>query len=238
MIIRLGECSILINGVRIITCGRLTLKPGRVYCIRGRSGTGKTTFLRALYGDPNVKLSQGCIEFLLTYGDQVVQPFVPRLGTDIGVLQQVAPLWPHLSALTNAWLPWASLEGLSGFVKRRVLAQEQARHWLDALGIDKSIWMRTPQFLSGGERQRVALAAVLTFDPDCLLADEPTSGLDRMSVRRIVSILDDLAASGKIVIVTSHDVDLLDNANWIHLIINDQSHLELALEFGEAVNLR
>jgi histidine transport system ATP-binding protein len=140
-------------------------------------------------------------------------------GKEVVVLQQTAPLWPHLSAVNNTWLPWASKNGVREMLRSRSVAIERAETWLNRLGIDASVWRRKPQSLSGGERQRVALASILMFDAQCILLDEPTSALDQSSVRLIVQVIEEQAKQGKLVIIASHDADLLSISSWRHLSI-------------------
>lgn len=220
MMIRVRSSTISVGGYPLLLCDDLVFEPGRVYCIRGRSGTGKTTFLRTLLGSSSVSTPKKVVEYVQDNDGQELTPLErPELGVHLSVFQQSAPLWPHLSAFSNAWLPWASQSGFRVMFKRREKAKERARYWLNELGLDSSVWQRNPLSLSGGERQRVALAAVLVFDCPCILLDEPTSSLDRTSVNLVSGLLERETSKGKLVIVTSHDVDFLENDSWDHLAI-------------------
>lgn len=208
-------CELYIESEPFLVCRGLSFEPGRVYCIRGRSGTGKTSFLRAMAGIPSVKCAGDPILYNGVGGGTVE----PELGLNIGFLQQAAPLWPHLTAFANAWMPYAARFGLRYVFERKRTAQERAREFLETLELGSSILRRFPYSLSGGERQRVALASLLVFDTPCILVDEPTSGLDRVSVDAVCRILDQQAGLGKLVIVTSHDLDLLQKESWYHLAV-------------------
>jgi cobalt/nickel transport system ATP-binding protein len=67
---------------------------------------------------------------------------------------------------------------------------------------------RPPHQLSGGEKKRVAIAGVLSMDPDLLVLDEPTSGLDPSGSEDIMELLDELNHEGKTIIISTHDVEL------------------------------
>lgn len=227
MKIRTDKTIIVIDGSPLLCCERLTFDSGRVHCIRGRSGSGKSTLVRAL-SEPSASTVIGSrFEYVRDGPNSEAdssESFI--LGQELVVLQQVAPLWPHLSALNNTWLPWASQVGIRETFRRRAQATESARLWLSRLGIDASVWNRKPHSLSGGERQRVALASALVFDAPCLLLDEPTSSLDQTSAELVVAVIQDQAGHGKLVIVTSHDADLLQITGWRHLAITENDSSE------------
>lgn len=68
---------------------------------------------------------------------------------------------------------------------------------------------RPPHYLSGGEKKRVAIAGVLAMNPDVLVFDEPTSSLDPAGAEQIMELLDELHNSGKTIIISTHDVELV-----------------------------
>lgn len=237
MKIHTDKAIIAVGGFPLLRCENLTFNPGRVNCLRGRSGTGKSTLVRAL-AEPDSS-SIGGSGFEYTQGDpsgEAIPSQELELGRHIVVLQQVAPLWPHLSAINNAWIPWASRDGIREALRRRTLALERAMAWLSRLGIDDTVWSRKPHSLSGGERQRVALATALVFDAPCVLLDEPTSSLDQTSAELVVGVIDELAQLGKLVIVTSHDADLLKIDSWRHLAIVENANGDTKFVLKEVVD--
>ena len=225
MILTLSSPVLEVGGRRLLQTTELTLNPGVVYCIGGRSGTGKTSFLRALIGSDEIRVVEGTIRVAAGSGLIGVNGFQPQCGQDIVLLQQGAPLWPQKTAFENAWMPWALQRGVVQFWARRAEARSRASERLDQLQIDRGAWSRRPSRLSGGERRRVALAAALVFECPCILLDEPTANLDRASTEPICALLSKEAARGKMVILTSHDPDLLSQPGWIHFRVspNDTS---------------
>ncbi len=151
-----------------------------VTALFGRSGSGKTTVLRAIAGLLRVK--QGLIRI---NGDswQEKRHFLPAHQRPIGYVFQEASLFPHLSVRRN-------LE-----YGRRLVPKEQHKVDFDSaveiLGIGQLL-QRATHKLSGGERQRVAIARALLTSPRLLLMDEPLSALDHESKQAILPYLESL----------------------------------------------
>lgn len=151
-----------------------------VTALFGRSGSGKTTVLRAIAG--LLKVKNGLIRI---NGEtwQENKQFVPAHQRPIGYVFQEASLFPHLSVRRN-------LE-----YGRRLVPEEQHKVEFDSaveiLGIGPLL-QRATHKLSGGERQRVAIARALLTSPKLLLMDEPLSALDHESKQAILPYLESL----------------------------------------------
>ncbi|MCU7797829.1 MAG: molybdenum ABC transporter ATP-binding protein [Candidatus Thiodiazotropha sp. (ex Myrtea spinifera)] len=151
-----------------------------VTALFGRSGSGKTSVLRAVAG--LVKTPQG----LVRVNDEVWQDenrFRPAHRRPLGYVFQEASLFPHLSVRRNLEYGW-----------RRVPEQERQIPFHDVvelLGIG-TLLQRTTQSLSGGERQRIAIARALLTSPRLLLMDEPLSALDHGAKQTILPYLESL----------------------------------------------
>jgi len=157
----------------------LSVRPGEFVALLGRSGTGKTTFLRVLGGlDPG-------------YDGEVL---VPRHRA---VVFQEPRLLPWLRVLPNVTLGLPSDKGL----RRRGLDALEEVGLADHAGA----W---PVTLSGGEAQRVALARALVREPQLMLLDEPFGALDALTRTRMHALLQDLCARHRpAVVLVTHDVD-------------------------------
>ena len=158
----------------------LSVRPGEFVALLGRSGTGKTTFLRVLGGlDPG-------------YDGEVL---VPRHRA---VVFQEPRLIPWLRVLPNVTL---GLSGGRDELRRRALAALEEVGLADHAGA----W---PVTLSGGEAQRVALARALVREPQLMLLDEPFGALDALTRTRMHALLQDLCARHRpAVVLVTHDVD-------------------------------
>ncbi len=170
-----------------------TLRQGEVLALIGRNGSGKTTLLRQLIG----LLRPGSGRVLLRGADTRAVP-VHDLAQHIGYVPQHPTTILHQERLIDEL--HFTLRALG-----RTAADDQ-HALLDALGI-ADLAERHPYDLSGGERQRAALAALAVAQPAILLLDEPTRGLPGADKARLATWLRAYAASGKGVIVASHDVE-------------------------------
>ncbi|HCB2340010.1 TPA: ATP-binding cassette domain-containing protein [Escherichia coli] len=91
--------------------------------------------------------------------------------------------------------------------KKQKVARKNAAHVLEMVGLDN---FNVPtSVLSGGEKQRLALARALIKKPSVLLADEPTASLDKNNKKKVMNILDEFRTSGGIVVMVTHDIDLI-----------------------------
>ena len=142
----------------------LTAAAGEVVALLGPNGAGKTTALRALAG--LVGMADGHITL---DGERLDR--TPPEQRRIGVVFQDYLLFPHLSALDNV-----AFGPRCRHVPRKQ-AREQARQWLDRVGLAEHVRSK-PRQLSGGQAQRVALARALAAEPKLLLLDEPLAALD------------------------------------------------------------
>ncbi len=175
----------LARGPRTILSGvDLDAAAGEIVALMGLSGSGKTTILRVLAGLD--RADAGEVD-------------VPKAG----MVFQFHFLFEHLTALDNICLaPVHALRASRADAERRawqLLGQLGVGHRADAL----------PRELSGGEAQRVAIARALAVDPPLLLLDEPTASLDPARKNDLVDVLRALAASGRTLLLTSHDDDFV-----------------------------
>jgi ABC-type polar amino acid transport system ATPase subunit len=175
----------LARGARTILAGvDLQAGAGEVVALMGLSGSGKTTILRVLAGLERPDAGE-------------VQ--VPT----VGMVFQFHFLFEHLTALDNVCLAPVHVHGRS-----RAAAESRARSLLEELGVGHRAHA-LPRELSGGEAQRVAIARALAVDPPVLLLDEPTASLDPARRSDLGEVLKALAASGRTLLLTSHDDDFV-----------------------------
>ena len=171
---------------------------GKMYCIIGKSGAGKTTMLSLLSGlaTPN----DGTIRY---DGKDIakIDKYTFR-SRYIGVVFQSFNLITKYTALENVIL---SMD-VAGYKTKN--KKDRALQLLDSVGLDEDEANRRVLKLSGGQQQRVAIARALSYDPDIILADEPTGNLDRDTQKDIMEIFRELANQGKCVILVSHSVEV------------------------------
>ena len=185
------------SGVKVVDGVGFVVRPGEVLGYLGPNGAGKTTTLRMLAG-------------LLQPSSGDVFYDGRRVGTDtaaykrrIGYVPEQSEIYPHLSALEYLFLV-GRLRGLP----ERTLAG-RAVEFLEILGLEDDRYTAIGAF-SKGMRQKVLLAAALLHDPEILLLDEPLSGLDVTTGLVIRELILKLAAEGKIIIYSSHVLEVAE----------------------------
>jgi len=181
---------------------------GQLVALRGRSGSGKTTFL-SMVGALDRPTSGSVTIDGRTVSDLPESDLIEFRRRKLGFIFQAFGLLPVLSAAENVEVPLRLIKADPG--KR----DERVRELLELVGLGKRSNHR-PHELSGGEQQRVAIARALANHPDLLLADEPTGQLDSRTGRAIMEMLQNVVRSeGVTAIVATHDTTLIDLADRV-----------------------
>jgi NitT/TauT family transport system ATP-binding protein len=171
-----------------------TLREGEIVAILGKSGSGKSTFLRILAG--LIPASDGSVEYR---GHPVLEP-----AHGVAMVFQSFALFPWLTVLGNVELGLEA-QGTTAAERRR-----QAVAAIDLIGLD-GFENAYPKELSGGMRQRVGFARALVVNPDILLLDEPFSALDVLTAETLRNDLLDLWSESKIptkgILMVSHNIE-------------------------------
>jgi len=181
----------------------LQVMPREVVCIIGRSGSGKSTFLRCInfLEEP----SAGSIEIdhlLVKAGGKgrAHRELVHEVRLRTGMVFQEFDLFPHLSVIENV------MEGPVTVKKmEKNKAVEIAEMNLDRVGL---LFKKNefPNRLSGGQKQRVAIARALAMEPKLMLFDEPTSALDPELMGEVLTVMKKLAHEGMTMLVVTHEM--------------------------------
>ena len=185
------------NACPALHANTLSLERGGITVFKGPSGSGKTTLLALIGG--LARPTSGRI----TLDGRLLSNLPERFLTEarrhtFGFLFQQFNLIRGLTVLDNVMLPAYPL----GRPHRELTAA--ARALLDRFGLGAKAASRV-EWLSGGEAQRTALARALINDPAVVIADEPTAHLDSALAREVLHLLDELAAQGRTVLISSHD---------------------------------
>jgi ribose transport system ATP-binding protein len=176
------------------------LRRGEVLGLAGLVGAGRTELARAIFGLDRVK--SGSVKVLGAVG-----PSSPaaRIRQGMGFVSEDRKgegLATALSIADNLTLP--KLRGLGPFgIVQPTRQRAASRRWIDRLGIRATDPGQRVAELSGGNQQKVALARLLYQDADVFLLDEPTRGIDVASKAQIYALIDELAVSGKAILVIS-----------------------------------
>ena len=179
---------------------------GKVYAIKGKSGSGKTKLLSLISGLE--KRYEGKIYF--NDKDLSKINLDKYRNSDIGIVFQSYNLLIHLTALENIIL---SMNINNRHQKNK---KAYALELMEAVGLTKAHANRRVLRLSGGEQQRVAIARSLSYNPSMIIADEPTGNLDAETEKEIIDILKKLAhEENKCVIIVTHSKYVSDAADEV-----------------------
>jgi cell division transport system ATP-binding protein len=173
-----------------------------VYII-GKVGSGKSSLLKTIYEELDID-SADKAEVLGRDLMTLKRKEVPALRKEMGIIFQDFQLLSDRSVFNNLKFV---LQATGWKNKQKVT--ERIEHVLEEVGMtDKSNSM--PHELSGGEQQRIAIARALLNEPKMIIADEPTGNLDIETADKIVSLLKDITQSGTAVVMSTHNIPMLD----------------------------
>jgi ABC-2 type transport system ATP-binding protein len=209
------------GGVQVLRDLDLVVPAGTIYCLLGPNGSGKTTTVEILEGYRSATSGEvrvlGC--------DPDGQP--PSLRQKIGVVPQEGKLPGYLSV-------HETIELFQGYYHRPLPTEEL----LEVAGLSAERNRRV-RALSGGQRRRLDLAVALAGNPQLLFLDEPTTGFDPESRRRTWTVIKDLAALGKTVLLTTHYLEeATELASLVGILVNGRLAVEgtpeaLRAQYGE-----
>ncbi|MBP1839528.1 cell division ATP-binding protein FtsE [Formosa algae] len=171
-----------------------------VYLI-GKTGTGKSSFMKTLYGDLQLTQGEGSIvDFDLRALKEKEIPFLRR---KLGVVFQDFKLLVDRNINENLRFVLKA----TGW-KDKSAMKTRIDEVLEKVGM-KTKGFKFPHELSGGEQQRVAIARALLNDPELILADEPTGNLDPQTSLEVMKVLQDINKNGNTILMATHDYALL-----------------------------
>lgn len=200
-VLSLKNVSIVQGGRTILSNVSLEINQGEFIYIIGKTGTGKSSFMKTLYADLPLAAGEGRImDFDL---DTLKENDIPFLRRKIGFVFQDFQLLPdrnvqdnlHFVLKATGWKDEKAIEDKIDEVLEKVNVKEYA--------------YTMPHQLSGGEQQRVAIARALLNNPEIILADEPTGNLDPQTSAEVLEVLKKINATGKTVIMATHDYALI-----------------------------
>ncbi len=185
----------------ILSQVNLEVKHGEFLYIIGKTGSGKSSFMKTLYGDLPLTQGEG---FIVDYDlPTLKEKDIPFLRRKIGIVFQDFKLLFDRSVSQNMLFVLKA----TGWTDKELM-DNKIDEVLDKVGM-KGFAMKMPHQLSGGEQQRVAIARALLNDPELILADEPTGNLDPQTSAEVLEVLKKINELGKTIIMATHDYALL-----------------------------
>lgn len=200
-VLSLQDVTIYQDNNAVLSDINLEVNHGEFIYIIGKTGSGKSSFMKTLYADLKLKEGEG------TFVDYDLKTLkerdIPYLRRKIGIVFQDFKLLPDRSVHDNL-LFVLKATGWSEKQEMNVKINEV----LDKVGM-KNAANKMPHQVSGGEQQRIAVARALLNDPEVILADEPTGNLDPQTSVEVMQLLREINQNGKTIIMATHDYALL-----------------------------
>lgn len=200
--ISLKSISIFQNENLILSDINIEIEKGEFVYLIGKTGSGKSSLLKTLYADLPLKNGEGEIAgFDLK---KIKSKEIPLLRRKLGIIFQDFQLLYDRTVEDNLKFVLKSTGWKSGAEFEQRLDDVLAKVGLQTKK------HKMPHQLSGGEQQRLCIARALINDPEVILADEPSGNLDPETTGEILQLLLDIAATGRSIIVATHDLTLFE----------------------------
>lgn len=200
-ILQLKNASIYQGDSLVLSNVNVEINKGDFVYLIGKTGTGKSSFMKTLYGDLPLTEGEGhIVDFDLK---TLKEKDIPYLRRKLGVVFQDFKLLPDSTVNENLLFVlratgWKDKDEMNQRVET-VLSKVDM----------KTKGFKFPHELSGGEQQRVAIARALLNNPELILADEPTGNLDPQTSIEVMEVLQEINKNGNTILMATHDYALL-----------------------------
>ncbi|MEO1013420.1 MAG: ATP-binding cassette domain-containing protein [Bacteroidota bacterium] len=200
-VLALQQADIFQKQNLILTQVDLEIQKGEFVYLIGKTGSGKSSFMKTLYADIPLRKGSGHIVGFDLHG--LSEKDIPFLRRKLGIVFQDFKLLPDRN-IKNNLLFVLKATGWKDLAKM----DQQIEEVLDKVGM-KTKGFKFPHEISGGEQQRIAIARALLNDPELILADEPTGNLDPQTSVEVMKVLQDINRSGRTILMATHDYALI-----------------------------
>ncbi|WP_146553243.1 energy-coupling factor ABC transporter ATP-binding protein [Rummeliibacillus sp. SL167] len=216
--IDLKDVSYSYEGINALNNINLHIEKGEAVALMGANGTGKSTLLKLMNG--LLSPDQGVYRF---DQEEITPKKLKNTKFSKAFHQKIGFVFQN----SDTQLFCADVYDEIAFGPRQMGMNEddvekRVNDCLDLLGI-QNFKHRQPYHLSGGEKRKVAIACVLALNPEVLVLDEPMNGLDPRTQRWLVNFLNTLNRSGKTLIISTHNLDLVQELSK-RAILFDENH--------------
>ena len=194
--------DIQLSGKEILTDVNLNIEKGEMTFLIGKTGSGKTTLIKSLYGDISINSSER-FEIAGFNLKKIKDYQIPFLRRKIGIVFQDFKLLDDRSIYKNLEFVLKA----TGWLDNKKI-EDRILEVLNMVGVEINL-DTYPSKLSGGEQQRIAIARALLNNPELIIADEPTGNLDPETSVEIISLFEKLNNLGITMIIATHDYNLI-----------------------------
>ena len=200
-ILSFSDADIIQNRKIILSKVSIDILPGEFVFLIGRTGTGKSSLIKTIYGDLELKEGLGhVVGFDLT---RIKNKDISMLRKSIGVVFQDFKLLPDRNIYKNLQFVlratgWKNSKEIDSRIEKVI----------EMVGI-KINTNKFPSELSGGEQQRIAIARALLNKPNLIIADEPTGNLDPQTSQEIMRLFKSLHKQGITILMATHDYNMI-----------------------------
>jgi len=200
-VLSLKDVTIYQDNNAVLSDVNLEVNHGEFLYLIGKTGSGKSSFMKTLYGDLPLRTGSGTfVDYDLA---KLKEKSIPFLRRKIGIVFQDFKLLPDRKINENLLFVLKA----TGWTDKNEM-QAKIDEVLDKVHM-KNVSGKMPHQLSGGEQQRIAIARALLNDPEVILADEPTGNLDPQTSSEVMQLLREINQQGKTIMIATHDYALL-----------------------------
>lgn len=200
-ILKLHNATIYQETEPILTDVNIDVQKGDFIYLIGKTGSGKSSLMKTLYADLQLKQGEGII---VDYDLRTLKESdIPFLRRKLGIVFQDFKLLPDRNVHKNLLFVLKA----TGWTNETEM-NNRIEDVLNRVGMLQHL-NKMPHQISGGEQQRVAIARALLNDPELILADEPTGNLDPQTSVEVMEVLQKINENGRTILMATHDYALL-----------------------------